>query len=208
MPGSTVSASRRLLLAEVLLAQDRVDEAQAELDQAQATWASASEGLAPAAAMDLELQRLQAAMQLRRGDPAGALTLLDAMPRSRNLAPDAPDQGEVDRQLLRSASLLRLGQPEAALAAAQGAQAQLRLLAPPLRWPRQEADTALALGLAWRANGQRREANAALRSALALRQAHDLPSSLWVAHAQAALGATANLEPIKGLRGNTADTAR
>ncbi len=47
------------------------------------------------------------------------------------------------------------GQAAAALAAARAAEAELRRLPPPVRWPAQEADTALVLGLAMRALGQR-----------------------------------------------------
>ncbi|MFN5156178.1 MAG: protein kinase domain-containing protein [Betaproteobacteria bacterium] len=185
VPDSTVLVRRRLLLAEVLLALERPDEAEPELAAAQRMWSQVGEGLAASTPIDETLHRLRVQWLLQRGDAAGALALLNAARRSPALAPDAPDRGEVRRHVLRAQALLMQGQAAAALAAARAAEAELRRLAPPVRWPAQEADTALVLGLAMRALGQRREAQAALQRAVAERRAFDLPGSTWLARAQA-----------------------
>jgi serine/threonine-protein kinase len=203
VPDSVVVVNRRLLLADVLLALGRLDEAEAELAQAAAVWQRAGAGLAPANPVDEALQRLRAMLLLARGDAPGTLAMLNGARRNRALAPLAPDRGEVRRQLLRSAASLQLGQPEAALAAARAARAELQRLQPPLRWPGQEADTWLAQGQALRALGQHREADAALAQAVAERRAFDLPGSLWLAQAEAAraeglrAGAARRLDPAR-----------
>ncbi|MFY7948729.1 MAG: hypothetical protein ACOVRP_05905, partial [Gemmatimonas sp.] len=95
VPDSTVLVRRRLLLAEVLLALERPDEAEPELAAAQRVWSQVGEGLAASTPIDETLHRLRVQWLLQRGDAAGALALLDAARRSPALAPAAPDRGEV-----------------------------------------------------------------------------------------------------------------
>jgi eukaryotic-like serine/threonine-protein kinase len=196
VPDSVVLVSRRLLLAEVLLARGRPDEAEPELAAAIATWAHCGAGVVGPTPIDETLLRLRAQLLLQRGDAHAALRLLDSARRNRALAADAPDRGEVMRLVLRSHALRMQGDALAARDAALAAEAEMKRLPPPLRWPAQEADAALALGLALREGAgrgedtsatRRAQAAAALRAAVAERRAFDLPGSLWLARAEAAL---------------------
>jgi ATP/maltotriose-dependent transcriptional regulator MalT len=192
VPRSHVLAGRLRLLSELQIAQGRLDEAEAALDEAETLWAEVTAGLGRPG-LDNALQRTRAGLELARGDAQGALQRLQALPRSPEL-----DAGAVDRQalkalLLRSAALRALGRADEAVRAARLAAAEADRLPKPMRWPAEEADTALALGLSLLQAGQHAPAVGELRRAVALRRAFDLPGSLWRIRAEAALQAASSV---------------
>lgn len=200
VPRSAVLARTRHLLARTLLAQGRLDEAEAEMARARALWAEAAAGLR-AGALELPLRLLAAELQLARGDAGPALAALQAMQLD-------PEAGSVRREhtqhaLLLAEALRSQGRAAEALPGLRAREAVLHGLPAPWRLRADEADLAHERGQLLRALGRPTEARRAFGEAVALRRAHDLPGSVWVARSarEAGLsrGPAASLPPAPGV---------
>lgn len=180
IPDSVVMADRLLRLAQSLSAEGLLDEAQQELQAAQAIERRARAGL-PRVGLDLPWQLERARLLLMQGHCSEAAGLLQSLPGSPGLAPGAVDRQGVRRQVLLARAWGQQQQPARALAEADAALAALSRLPAPFRFHHEEAEAQVERARALGALGQVAAARTALEAAIRLRAAHDLPDSKLLA---------------------------
>ena len=186
LPLSAAFASRQRVLAEVLEALGRAEEAEPLLDAGEALWLRYSGDGGHSSSLGYYLL-LRARLRIAQGRHGEALMLLDRVPASMGVQPPAADRSLVRSNILRARALIGLGRGAAAVAAAEQALAALRASPSPLRLVLLEGPALLALGQAQRLAGDLAGAQTSLDQAVALRSAAEDPLSLGVAEAQLAL---------------------
>lgn len=185
--GSSVPLARALQLrARVLDALGRKGEATQAIEAAMATMKRALGAQARAAGL-APIRLDQAALALSAGQPAVALSMLDAL--AAGLSPADPEARPLLPHLAqgRAAALRESGRAADAAVAALGGLKQLDATFKPTALPHLRAALWLERGLALRALDQPGEALDALTTALSLRRANDDKTSVWRARVERAV---------------------
>jgi len=186
IPDSDTRNHGELLLAEAWIAMGRLAEARPMLAQAIADRRRFL-GDADNAMALLPHLRVQAQLDRAEGAPRAALETLAALPADM---PPAHGMEPIRVEIERAHALRMLGKLDEATAAARRALVTLHSLPPTYPLPHLEAAAWQALGESALAQGDRQAAEDALMRSLALRRAHDIDGSVWIAEAERALAAT------------------
>jgi len=188
LPRSGALAQRERMLAEILVALGRLDEAAATLAQARARWLAFMQGELRAGSLN-PFHLAAAKLHLARGDTALALSALADVRPTAGIEPGSFDLALMRRDTLLAETLRRQGETERAEQSARQALLRLREVPTPYRIAHHEAAALTVLGRAQQARGDLDGALSSLAQAVALRRAQEEPDSVWLAESQAALDA-------------------
>jgi tetratricopeptide (TPR) repeat protein len=185
--GSSISLATALQqYSRSVAAQGRIDDARSSLDEAFAmAHVSLGPHALPVAFASMQIDR--AALELWSGNPAAALSGLDAVATVVTASPSG--SGPLVPQIAkwRAAALRQAGRAGEAVRAAQTGLDALEAKFRPIDLPRLRADLLLEQGLAFHATGQFSRARENLTQALSLRRENDDVASVWLAEVQIGL---------------------
>jgi serine/threonine-protein kinase len=186
LPHSGALAQRERMFAELQSALGQHNEAEATLAEATRRWLAFMQGeLRPSSMNSFRLAA--AKLHLAQGRFDAALAALDEVAATSGVEPGAVDVALLRRDTLRAEIFRRLDRLDDAQHNARAALARLVDVPAPYRLGHHEANAMTVLGRIQQAQGDLAAAQTSLEQALALRQAHESPQSLWLADGQEAL---------------------